>query len=113
MSAFLKEWLERALALVIHSGRKQIELKDLESCALSISKCDKIASECSDGEIRLDTPVESKHRLRVKMGLPRNGDAMAGPTSVLQTAQPKRVQRTPRPGVRRAKRDPISNGVHG
>jgi hypothetical protein len=108
----LKEWLDRSLARALQGGHKRIALKDLENCALAISRCDKIVSECCDGELRLDASAESEQRLGTRLGLSKNGGAASGgpPSEIRQFTGP---QRNRRPGVRRAKRDPIVSGGHG
>jgi len=49
----LKEWLVMALASMFGRGANRLERKDLDVCALSVNQCDKLLSECIEGETRL------------------------------------------------------------
>jgi len=109
----LKEWLNRAVVLASQRGHKRIELNDLETCALEVSRWDKIASKCWDGEMRMDGSLEIAQRLRTRLGLSKDGDAASGRPRLPETSRTPRVQRNRRPGVRRAKRDPILSTAHG
>jgi hypothetical protein len=102
----LKEWLNRTLLVTLKRGHKRIEFKDLEDCALEVSRCEKIASECWDGEMRMEASRERAQQLRARLGLPGNSGFLVQP--LLQgTGQAKRGRSERRPGTRRAKRDPI------
>jgi hypothetical protein len=112
----LKEWLVMALSSMFGRGGSRLERKDLEACALSINQCDKLLSECIEGETRLEESDDNRLRLRVRLGLNGCG-APAGrqnrspaPQTVDTSRKAKR-----RPGQRRPKRDPIGRGiaVHG
>jgi hypothetical protein len=113
----LKEWLVMALSSMFGRGGDRLERKDLEACALSVSQCDKLVSECIEGETRLEESDEGRIRLRARLGLNSCGmptaaqhrsrapDAQAG-------TSPKAKRR---PGRRRPKRDRIGTGIaaHG
>jgi hypothetical protein len=109
----LKEWLNRALALALQRGHTRIEVNDLKHCAVDVSRCEKIASECWDGEMRMAASPERAQRLRTRLGLSSDGGAASDRPPTPKTGQPTSAQRNRRPGVRRAKRDPISSSAHG
>lgn len=109
----LKEWLVKALASMLVRGGTRLERKDLEACALSVSQCDKLLSECIEGESRLEESDDGRLRLRARLGLTGTGMRTPGEhrypvarTGVDSTPKAKR-----RPGQRRAKRDPIGTGM--
>jgi hypothetical protein len=113
----VKDWLVMALSSMFGRGANRLERKDLEACALSVTQCDKLLSECIEGETRLEEGNDGRLRLRVQLGLNGCGTPGAGqhrsnapPTSV---DSPRKAGR--RPGQRRPKRDPIgrSAAVHG
>lgn len=113
----LKEWLVMALSSMVGRGANQLERKDLDACALSVTQCDKILSECIEGETRLEESDEGRLRLRVRLGLNGCGTVTAGqsrPQEAQAAVDPPRKARR-RPGQRRAKRDPIGRGIaiHG
>jgi hypothetical protein len=109
----LKDWLVQALSVMLRRGAIHLELRDLEACALSGNQCDKILSECIEGEMRLDESDESRRRLRVRMGLPEVGLTKSRPNqssvAEMHSQHCKRTNR--RPGQRLAKRDPIGIGA--
>lgn len=113
----LKEWLVMGLSAMVARGANRLERKDLDACALSVTQCDKLLSECIEGETRLEESDDGRLQLRVRLGLNGCGMATAGPSRP-QAAQaavdPSRKARR-RPGQRRAKRDPIGRGIaiHG
>ena len=43
----------RALSRALRRGQKGLERVDLESCALSVSQCDKMLTKCIEGEMRM------------------------------------------------------------
>jgi energy-coupling factor transporter ATP-binding protein EcfA2 len=104
----LKDWLVQALSLMIRRGRRHLERRELEATALTVSQCEKILSECIEGEMRLEESEERHLHLRVRMGL-----QTAGPEIIANRANPTTMQmqtragRNRRPGQRRAVRDPI------
>jgi len=113
----LKDWLSQSLSVMLRRGAIQLERRDLEACALSVNQCDKVLSECIEGEMRLEESDESRLRLRVRMGLQDAGTAKTGRHRSSVDEMPKQHRRgvNRRPGQRRAKRDPVGIGavVHG
>jgi CHASE3 domain sensor protein len=114
--AWRRSWLLRygaaAAALALQRGHTRVELNDLQNCALEVSRCDKIASECCDGEMRMGGSQETSQRLRTRLGLFNNGGAASGRLPLPDTGQPTSF-RNRRPGTRLAKRDPISSSANG
>jgi hypothetical protein len=104
----LKDWVVQSLAVMMRRGRRCLEHKDLEATALSVSQCEKIHSECIEGEMRLEESAERHLHLRVQLGL-----QMAGSAEVDRRASSPLTQmqaqggRNRHPGQRRATRDPI------
>jgi hypothetical protein len=113
----LKEWLVMALSSMFGRGATRLERKDLEACALSFNQCDKLLSECIEGETRLEESDEGRLRLRVRLGLNGCGSSAAGQhrSPAPQTKVGTSRKATRRPGQRRPKRDPIGRGIaaHG
>jgi hypothetical protein len=113
----LKEWLVMALSSTFGRSANRMDRKDLDSCALSVNQCDKLLSECIEGETRLEESDDGRLRLRVRLGLNGCGTSSAGqhraPAHQAQVETSRKAKR--RPGQRRAKRDPIGRGiaVHG
>ena len=107
----LKVWLTRALAKALKDGGKVLAYKHLEKSALSVSQCEKILDEATEGESLLDDSREDRARLRSSMGLEalftksnENGHGESAETEQKLTAKRRR-----RPGERNPKRDPIGN----
>lgn len=100
----LKEWLLRALSRALRRGQKGLERVDLEACALSISQCDKMLTECIEGEMRMTENDDSRCRLRARL-------ALKGPVerSTLPQAGASRRSRPRRPGQRLPRRDAVGN----
>jgi len=113
----LKEWLVVALSSMLRRGGNQLERRDLDACALSTNQCDKLLSECIEGERRLEEGDEGRIHLRLRLGL--NGSGAPTAAQHESRAPQARVDSQPkkkrRPGQRRAKRDPIGRGIaaHG
>jgi hypothetical protein len=99
----LKEWLVRALVAALSRGASKLTLRDLAAQALTISQCEKMLAEVTEGEARLTESDGARSRFRLALGL-----------SGLETDQDKAkapaLQRT-LPGQRHAKRDPIGAPV--
>ena len=111
----VKEWLVMGLSSMFGRGANQLERKDLEACALSVVQCDKLLSECMEGETRLEESDDGRLRLRMRLGL--NGSGTAAARQHRDCASEPNVPRKAKrqPGQRRAKRDPVGRGVavHG
>jgi hypothetical protein len=108
----LKVWLTRALAKALKDGGKALAHKHLAKSALSVSQCEKILDEATEGEALLDDSREDRARLRSSMGLEAlftksNGDEHAQSSENEQKLNRPRKRR--RPGERNPKRDPIGN----
>jgi len=106
----LKDWLTRALAKALKDGGKVLSQKHLEKSALSISQCEKMLDEATEGEGLLDDSKEDRARLRRLMGLEtiltiRNQNENGSKPSADDLRLPK--QRKRKPGERNPKRDPI------
>lgn len=113
----LKEWLVMGLSAMVARGANRLERKDLDASALSVTQCDKLLSECIEGETRIEESDDGRLQLRTRLGLNGCGMAPAGqgrPHAAQAAVDPSRKPRS-RPGQRRAKRDPIGRGVaiHG
>jgi hypothetical protein len=105
----LKEWLARALSRALSRGQKGLERVDLETCALSVSQCDKMLTECIEGEMRMTENSEGRCRLRARLGLKGLEERSASPPAVRQVGATRR-QKNWRPGQRLPKRDLVGNG---
>jgi len=108
----LKVWLTRALAKALKDGGRVLAHKHLQRSALSISQCEKILDEATEGESLLDDSREDRARLRSSMGLEAlftksngNGQGESGENEEKPIPLRKRRQ----PGERNPKRDPIGN----
>lgn len=104
----LKEWLVRALSRALRRGQKALERVDLETCALSVSQCDKMLTECIEGEMRMTENSESRCRLRARLGLKGLEERSASPPAVPQVGASRR-RKNWRPGQRLPKRDLVGN----
>jgi hypothetical protein len=108
----LKDWLAQALSAMLRRGANQLGRRDLEACALSVNQCEKILSECVEGEMSLEESDESRQRLRTRLGLDTAQITKAThsrSTDPRVHTQRSRINR--RPGQRIAKRDPIGIGT--
>jgi len=108
----LKDWLAQALSAMLRRGANQLGRRDIEACALSVNQCEKILSECVEGEMSLEESDESRQRLRTRLGLDTAQITKAThsrSTDPRVHTQRSRINR--RPGQRIAKRDPIGIGT--
>jgi energy-coupling factor transporter ATP-binding protein EcfA2 len=96
----LKEWLLRTLAAILPRGSTTLTLRDLTAHALTVSQCEKILAEITEGESRLVESDGARSRFRLALGLSSIETAREAP----ETA---RLPKGTRPGERRPKRDPI------
>ncbi|PYT20587.1 MAG: hypothetical protein DMG58_33765 [Acidobacteria bacterium] len=101
----LKEWLVRALAAALSRGASKLTLRDLAAQALTISQCEKMLAEVTEGEARLTESDGARSRFRLALGLPRI-EVDQGRIAAPAPAQPRTM-----PGQRHAKRDPIGKPV--
>ena len=104
----LKEWLVRALSRALRRGQKGLERVDLESCALSVSQCDKLLTECIEGEMRMTENSGSRRRLRARLGLKSPAERSVPPQAVQQAGSFRRRKHR-RPGQRLPRRDAVGN----
>jgi len=107
----LKEWLMRALIGVFRRNANVLTIGDLQAHALSVSQCDKMLAEASEGEVSLCESAEERGRLRTRLGLsPQEGrreHSTAGQAVCeVEIPQPRKQRR--RPGQRRPTRDVIA-----
>lgn len=108
----LKDWLAQSLSAMLRRGANQLERRDLEACALSVNQCEKILSECVEGEMSLEESAESRQRLRARLGLDAAQITKAAQSrSTDPTVHTQRPRINRRPGQRIAKRDPIGIGA--
>jgi hypothetical protein len=99
----LKQWLVKALAAALRRGDSTISIHGLETHALSIAQCDKILSEITEGEARLNESDGARSKLRARLGLPTasgQSPAVSGPAGT--EARHKFT-----PGQRKPARDPV------
>lgn len=96
----LKEWLVKTLATVLSRGSPKLTLGDLEEHALSVSQCEKMLAEATEGEARLAEGDGARSRLRLALGLATDSQ---GAEKHVVSASRRKI----RPGQRRAERDPI------
>jgi len=95
----LKEWLVKTLGTVLRRGSPKLTLGDLEEHALSVSQCEKMLAEATEGEARLTEADGARSRLRLALGLTPGSQGSEKPV----VSAPRRM----RPGQRRPERDPI------
>ena len=99
----LKEWLVRALALALSRDAAKLTLRDLAAQALTVSQCEKMLAEVTEGETRLTESDGTRSRFRLALGLSAlESDPDNAKAPVLQRVLP---------GQRHAKRDPIGAPV--
>jgi hypothetical protein len=111
----LKTWLVKTLSVVLREGRNTMKLMDLESCALSVSQCEKMLSECIEGENRMSDGNDNRLRLRSRLGLPQHEGTSPKTISAGAVAATGggTNHRNRWPGRRRATRDVIgAKAVH-
>jgi energy-coupling factor transporter ATP-binding protein EcfA2 len=110
----LKEWLVRTLTGLFRRNAAVLTRKDLQAQALSISQCDKMLAEASEGETRLFDSCEERRRLRVRLGLSID-EGRQECESVGQAARDANISTPPkqrrRPGQRGPMRDTVGHTV--
>jgi hypothetical protein len=65
----LKDWLMRALTGVSRRNANVLTIGDLQAHALSVSQCDTMLAEASEGEVSLCESAEERGQLRTRLGL--------------------------------------------
>ena len=99
----LKEWLMRALVIVLAEGKPTLHKRHLEETALLTSQCERILIGAREGEARLNEDDASRSRLRNLLGI---GEAITTPTdSQAQRHAPVRAK------ARCARRNPKRDKV--
>ncbi|MGB9485490.1 MAG: hypothetical protein WCD04_05185, partial [Terriglobia bacterium] len=107
----LKDWLMRALTGVSRRNANVLTIGDLQAHALSVSQCDTMLAEASEGEVSLCESAEELGQLRTRLGLSpqevRPEPSTAGLAMCeVEIPQPRKQHR--RPGQRRPTRDVIA-----
>lgn len=108
----LKEWIFKALKKALRDGGKTLTQKQLKDSALSVSQCDNMQKDASDGEEALEETIERRAKLRRSMGLEARftkAQTNAERSSEPVEEKPPAGRRRRRPGERNPKRDPIGN----
>jgi hypothetical protein len=100
----LKDWLTRALAFALEEDAVTLSLTHLKQCALSVSQCEKMATEALEGEARLKQDEGANRQLLRILGM----DVAAA--SKEKAAAPKRKPN--RVGERSPERDPVGVTDH-
>lgn len=99
----LKDWLVRALAQALSRGTKTLTRHELESCALSVSQCERMLSEAIEGELRLRETADERRRLRARLSLTSDTPGQVR----LSGGAGLNPRRQVRPGQRRPVRDEV------
>jgi AAA domain len=106
----LKEWLLKALRKALNDGGVTLTFKHLKQSALSVSQCENMRADATEGEALLEESMEARANLRSLMGLEakftKAGADESRSSDRAENAVPRRRRR---PGERNPKRDPIGN----
>lgn len=108
----LKEWILKALKKALRDGGKTLTQKQLKDSALSVSQCENMLKDASDGEEALEETIERRAKLRRSMGLEARftkAQSNADRSSERAEKKPPARRGRRRPGERNPKRDPIGN----
>ena len=97
----------RALSRALRRGQKGLERVDLESCALSVSQCDKMLTKCIEGEMRM-TENSGPLPLARSIGIEESAERSVPPQAVQQAGSFRR-RKNRRPGQRSPRRDAVGN----
>jgi hypothetical protein len=100
----LKDWLTRALASALEEGAGTLSLTHLKQNALSVSQCEKMATEALEGEGKLKEDEGANRQLLRILGM----DAAVADEQ--KAAAPKR--KSNRVGIRNPERDPVGVKNH-
>jgi energy-coupling factor transporter ATP-binding protein EcfA2 len=104
----LKQWLVKALAAALRRGDSTISVRNLEDHALSIAQCDKILSEITEGEARLNEGDGARSKLRARLGLA----TASAPAPGLSAPAGTDARHKLKPGHRKPARDPVGQPVY-
>lgn len=105
----LKEWILKAFKTALEDGGRALTHRHLKDSALSVSQCENMVRDASEGEEALEETMEARTDLRRLMGLEAKF-TKAGATeerSSVRADEPIVRRRRRRPGERNPKRDPI------
>lgn len=105
----LKQWLVKALSATLRRGDATISFRNLETHALSMAQCDRILSEVTEGEARLNDGDGLRSQLRARLGLAEPA-ATSAPDRVSDASTNGRHKR--RPGQRKPARDPVGQPAY-
>lgn len=106
----LKDWLMRTLVSVARREAKSLTYKDIQAHALSVTQCETMLTEATEGELRLRESLTERSRLRTRLGLPPQKHAPEdAPSRTVSQPPESATQRQPRrkPGQRK----PVRNAV--
>jgi hypothetical protein len=106
----LKSWLRKALISALRQDSSTIELKHLESTALSVAQCDKMATEALEGERKLTDSTQGRAMLRMRLNL--KTDKTRHSKRAELPAESKAKKKRGRPFKRKPARDPVGNADH-
>ncbi len=105
----LKEWLLKALKKALKDGGVTLTLKHLKQSALSVSQCENMLADATEGEAALEESMEARANLRSLMGLEARFTKAGDEGRSSDRAEKAVPRRRRRPGERNPKRDPIGN----
>jgi len=110
----LKDWLTRALVSALEEGASTLSLTHLKQHALSISQCEKMATEALEGEAKLKEDDEANGKLLRILGMAeivsKTGNAGTANSNKQKAAASKR--KSNRVGERKPERDPVGVKDH-
>jgi hypothetical protein len=92
----LKEWLDRALIASLKEGCVTMTAHHLETTALSVSQCEKIAVEAHEGEAQLSSVNQAQARLREVLGMCASSGMPPKTEAVRRKSSTRVGQRKPR-----------------
>lgn len=98
----LKDWLTRSLAFALDEKKSTLSLKDLESHAISLAQCKKMAIEMLEGESQLIEKDQDHHELLSMLGMKKQSSPL-----VQELSQEYKNKKNQVVGRRKAKRDSI------
>ncbi len=105
----LKQWLVKALSAALRRGDATIGFRSLEAHALSMAQCDRILSEVTEGEARLNDGDGLRSRLRARLGLV---DPAATSVPDRSSEASTNGRHKLRPGQRKPARDPVGQPAY-
>ncbi len=106
----LKSWLLKALILALRQTSSTIELKHLESTALSVAQCDNMATEAVEGERKLTESARDRSVLRMRLNLKTDKPRHSQRAEL--ASESKAQKKKHKPFRRKPTRDPVGNTDH-